>query len=309
MATPMVFRLQGAVVADRYEVGASIPGARLAYDGTDQRGGTPVTITMLLEPPVRDAAAFARLQALVHPQLARVIDVGVHDGTAFVVSEGGGFSLADELRAGPIAAARILAILAAVCDGLAALHAQQLTHGALTTAAVLVGHPRASDDTDVDAVKLSNPQLALGASPGTAADDVAAGRALLRELNERDPIAPLAALATVEVASAVELASQCRATLAGLSPAQRVATSTRPAPVGPPAPPMPTNIPMPTNWSPPPPPRDFVYAPPTIPRAIISASPPIVVATPRPAWPRVVAAVVVVAVVVVALVLALVLRR
>jgi hypothetical protein len=192
MATPRQYQLTGATLADRYDVGRSRPGRVGVYDGYDRQTGALVTIAIESGFPVVDAAAFARLAALDHPHVARLLAVGAEPHFRYVVGElVDGFFLDEELAAGPIGAARIAAIMAAVTDGVAALHAHGLWHGEVDTRAVYVGRPASASDTEVSAVKLTSTQLAFERPAG--ARDADACRALHDVLCADRPIGPTAA--------------------------------------------------------------------------------------------------------------------
>jgi len=99
----------------------------------------------------------ARLsQELVHPNLIRVYESGVHGGQRYLVMElVPGVSLEETLRRGPLPPAEVRALGQALCAGLAAAHARGVLHRDLKPANVLMG---------LDRIVLTDFGLALDAS-------------------------------------------------------------------------------------------------------------------------------------------------
>lgn len=110
---------------------------------TDEQLDRPVLVRFLaLEAPPERKKAFltaVRSAASVpHMHLQRVYAAGNDDSAAYAVMEwDGGVTVADRLRAGEtIPVAEFLPNAAGLADGLAALHAEGLTHGAIDAAAI-----------------------------------------------------------------------------------------------------------------------------------------------------------------------------
>ena len=126
------------------------PQVRLGRDGdveewlaTDAALDRPVLVRVLGVDASRDRKDTFLISArgaagVTHSHLAQVYDVGNHAATPHAVLEWtGGVTIQDRLRAGDvIPAEEFLANAAGLADGLAALHAAGLTHGAIDTAAI-----------------------------------------------------------------------------------------------------------------------------------------------------------------------------
>ncbi len=157
------------------------PQVRLGRDGdveewlaTDAALDRPVLVRVLAADADRDRKAHfleaARGAARVlHSHLAQVYAVGNHDSTPHAVLEWtGGVSIEDRLHAGDgIPAEEFLANAAGLADGLAALHAAGLTHGAIDTGAIQfsASHPAKlggfgrvakTDDVAIDTAALAS---------------------------------------------------------------------------------------------------------------------------------------------------------
>jgi eukaryotic-like serine/threonine-protein kinase len=136
---------RGLVVAQRYELdyplGASTPGA--LWHARDLRRGQPITL-QLLDPAIAQdpellATFFGEVRAaaaLVHANVAQIIDSGVDAGTPFLVLDRlDGESLARRLHArGRLSPAELAQLFADVALGLEALHGRGLVHRRLDPA-------------------------------------------------------------------------------------------------------------------------------------------------------------------------------
>ncbi|MFG2044048.1 protein kinase [Dactylosporangium sp. NPDC048998] len=141
--------MAGRVLSGRYELRSVIGRGGMAevWQAVDGRLGRPVAVKMLhdggsVDPSLpkrfeREARTVARLS---HPSIVAVHDVGVDDGTPYLVMElVQGHSLADELAAGPLDPRRAVRIAEQVCDALAAAHDAGVVHRDVKPANILIG--------------------------------------------------------------------------------------------------------------------------------------------------------------------------
>jgi len=152
----------GSLVAGRYriarELGAGAMGC--VYEVERTSDGARLALKIMLGHRDDDAARFAReaeiAAKLAHPNLVRVLDVGIGPwGSPFMVMElvpGG--SLAD---APPRDAASVRVVLAAIARGLEALHAAGVVHRDLKPSNVLVGDPPKLADFGIARVATAAP--------------------------------------------------------------------------------------------------------------------------------------------------------
>jgi len=121
-------------------------GMGAVYRAEDLRLQRPVAIKVLAAELLDEPEALewckreARIAAaLNHPHICTIHDVFDHAGRPFIVMELlEGRSLRDELRAGPLAADRLLALAIGVAEALEAAHAQRVIHRDLKPANVFV---------------------------------------------------------------------------------------------------------------------------------------------------------------------------
>jgi hypothetical protein len=248
MSLPGQFHFGGRTLGGRYQLKARVTDGHegVLYRGHDEKSGAPVAVRLVWSESLMPGA----LMSFSHPRVERVLDIGQEDGQAYVVREWlDGAFLYDELDVNPLGAARILSLMSAVCEGVAALHAAGRTHGRLDTRKVFVGRPGSPLELAGESVKLA------GALDVRDSDDVAACVTLYKVLIQDGAPEPLRSIAVAKWTSAAELGAACEACLAGLTAEQMNHVGTR-APR--PAPP-PITGPMPTNWSPPPPRPKFEY--------------------------------------------------
>jgi eukaryotic-like serine/threonine-protein kinase len=154
----------------RYEIvsllGAGASG--VVYRAFDPQLKRPVALK-LLRPEVhhgsqeqsarmlREAQAMARLS---HPHVVAVYDVGLHEGTVYLVMEYiDGHTLSDWLRAKPRELREILAVFADAGRGLAAAHAKGLVHRDFKPENVLVAEDGRARVTDFGLARESDSWL------------------------------------------------------------------------------------------------------------------------------------------------------
>jgi len=135
---------RGTLLAERYRldhpVATDLPGVErwLAHDQVLDR---EVTATLLRSGRVRQAQDGARRAALVtDPRLLRVLDVGDHDGLAYVVTErASGHTLADLTARGPLPADQARAIVGEAAVALETARRRGVHHLALRPSALHIG--------------------------------------------------------------------------------------------------------------------------------------------------------------------------
>ena len=121
-----------------YEVLALIGkgGMGEVYRARDHRLARDVAVKVLLATLSRDSGRLRRFEQearaagrLNHPNVLAVYDVGVHDGTPYLVTELlEGESLRARLRRGPIPINKSLEVASDIARGLAAAHEKQIEH-------------------------------------------------------------------------------------------------------------------------------------------------------------------------------------
>lgn len=126
------------LLADRYEVGGKLGSGGMAEvrEGWDTRLRRPIAIK-LLHPAVfaqsgmrnRFDAEACAAAALNHPNIVAVYDSGEQNGQPFIVMERlPGETLAHEMARGPLAQARVGALLDNVLAALSAAHGAAILH-------------------------------------------------------------------------------------------------------------------------------------------------------------------------------------
>ncbi|MEV8516223.1 protein kinase [Dactylosporangium sp. NPDC051484] len=139
----------GRLLSGRYELRSVIGRGGMAevWQAVDGRLGRPVAVKLLhdaggADPSLprrfeREARTVARLS---HPNIVAVHDVGVDNGTPYLVMElVQGHSLADEIAAGPLEPQRAARLAEQVCDALAAAHDAGVVHRDVKPANILIG--------------------------------------------------------------------------------------------------------------------------------------------------------------------------
>ncbi len=144
--------LTGRRLGGRYLVGARLGGGGMAivYRAVDERLHREVAVKVLDALRGADSEQRARFEiearaaaSITHPNVVAVHDVGIEggppNGVPYIVMEClPGRTLADELRAGPMPAARATAVLDDVLAALGAAHAKGVLHRDIKTGNVLL---------------------------------------------------------------------------------------------------------------------------------------------------------------------------
>jgi len=211
----------GEVLADRYRVEALLGAGGMAavYRAMDLRLAREVAVKVLAPNLAADSAFAARfdrearaLAAVAHPNVVAVFDVERGDpagGESFYVMElCSGGTLGDRLEAaGPISPAELVPMIAAVADGLAALHSRGLVHRDIKPHNILFqdgraklgdfGLARSEDTTDsppltvpgttVGTLPFLAPELVAGGAPTQASDVYALGVTAFQALTGKYP--------------------------------------------------------------------------------------------------------------------------
>lgn len=136
------------LLADRYEVGGKLGSGGMAEvrEGWDTRLRRPIAIK-LLHPAVcaqsgmrnRFDAEACAAAALNHPNIVAVYDSGEQDGQPFIVMERlPGETLAHEMARGPLAQARVGALLDNVLAALSAAHGAAILHRDIKPGNILI---------------------------------------------------------------------------------------------------------------------------------------------------------------------------
>jgi serine/threonine protein kinase len=185
-----------SVLADRYELGAMLGRGGMAEvrAAHDRRLDRSVAVKIF------DAAGWstpegrarfeteAQLAASVtHPNVVVVYDVGIDGDVPFLVMEClPGTTLADEIRAGPLATGRATMITSELLDALGTAHARGVLHRDLKPANVLIaadGHTKLTDfgiATSDTLLELTAAGLVIGTPAYLAPERLAGKRATVR---------------------------------------------------------------------------------------------------------------------------------
>ena len=132
---------QGTLVAGRYRAirptASDVTGVT-AWDANDQILDRPVRLAILTEGHVPQAVDAARRAALVaDPRLVRVLDVGDHEGLAYMITEPvTGPSLAQLVSRGPLPADQARAVIGEAAAALEAARRRGVHHLTLRPSAL-----------------------------------------------------------------------------------------------------------------------------------------------------------------------------
>jgi serine/threonine-protein kinase len=145
-------------VGDRYLVGPCIGQGGMAdvYEAHDSRLGRPVAVKVLQARYASDEVLRRRLQVearaaarLSHPNVARVYDVGEHEGLPCIVMElVGGGTMAERFRDPPMGQGEAVGLIIQVLEALDAAHRAGILHRDIKPANVLLtedGVPKVTD--------------------------------------------------------------------------------------------------------------------------------------------------------------------
>ncbi|MBZ0237025.1 MAG: serine/threonine protein kinase [Deltaproteobacteria bacterium] len=169
------------VIGDQYELGASLGVGGMGHVHHARRlsDGRRVALKLMNQPKhavfyarfVREARLLAEVH---HPGVIRILDVGLHEGQPYLVTELiEGTNLAAETE--PWGLDRALPVLAAIADGLAAIHAHGIVHRDIKLANVVVGRTTSGEaltkilDFGI-ARDASDPELPAAPPPAEPAD-------------------------------------------------------------------------------------------------------------------------------------------
>ncbi|MET7396391.1 protein kinase [Dactylosporangium sp. NPDC005572] len=139
----------GRLLSGRYELRSVLGRGGMAevWQAVDGRLRRPVAVKILHDEGGADPSLPERFERegrtvarLSHPNIVAVYDVGIDDGTPYLVMElVQGHSLADELAAGPLDPRRAVRIAEQVCDALTAAHDAGVVHRDMKPANILIG--------------------------------------------------------------------------------------------------------------------------------------------------------------------------
>jgi serine/threonine-protein kinase len=168
------------ILGERYRIVSliGVGGMGTVYRAHDRELDEDVALKALRRELVDAPGVLARFRhevklarRVTHPNVARVYDIGEHDGTKFLTMElVDGPSLAVHLRKErALPAGRIVDIAAAVCAGLGAAHAAGVIHRDLKPDNVLLAADGRIVVTDFGIARLSVDGVTLGTAVGTPA--------------------------------------------------------------------------------------------------------------------------------------------
>jgi serine/threonine-protein kinase len=251
------------VVGGRYRLGDVLGrgGMATVYDGVDERLGRPVAVKVLraelaARPEVRERFDVeARAAALLcHPNVVAVYDSGADGGGPWIVMERlPGETLADRLRAGPLAPAEACRVAADVLAALGAAHAAGVLHRDVKPGNILIaadGRAKVADfgiaktaeaafggDVTITGTLLGTPAYLaperIDGQPATPQSDLyAVGVVLYEALSGRRPFAgdtPVATAYNVQHAEAPPLTGVDPALAAAVAGAMSRDPALRPA--------------------------------------------------------------------------------
>src|SRR5262245_28001262 len=165
-----------------YEVLAPLArgGMGEVYRARDNRLRREVALTMLPDAAAHDADSLARFDretravaALNHPNILAIHDTGTFRTIPYAVTELlSGESLADRLKAGPLAPPKALDIAAQIADGLAAAHARGIIHRDIKPDNIFLTHEGRAKILDFGIARIEQPAR----TPGISGDSTARGR-------------------------------------------------------------------------------------------------------------------------------------
>lgn len=138
----------GTIVEGRYRLSRAIAAGAMGtvHEADDLRTGERVALKMLKAQLHGDAAIRRRfrregsiLQALVHPGVVRILDVGQDEERSFIVMELlRGETLEARIARGPIPIVELRPIALGIAEALAAVHAHGVVHGDVKPANVFL---------------------------------------------------------------------------------------------------------------------------------------------------------------------------
>ncbi|WP_238015351.1 protein kinase [Dactylosporangium sp. AC04546] len=137
-------------------------GRRVAVKTLHDEGGADPSLPERFE---REGRTVARLS---HPNIVTVYDLGIDDGTRYLVMElVEGHSLADELAKGPLDPRRAVHIAEQVCDALTAAHDAGVVHRDVKPANILIGDEGRVKVCDFGIARITDRALTALTAPAT----------------------------------------------------------------------------------------------------------------------------------------------
>jgi eukaryotic-like serine/threonine-protein kinase len=145
------------------------------YRARDTRLARDVAIKVVLADVARDPERIKRFEhearvagALNHPNVCAVLDLGMHDGSPFVVMELlQGWSLREQLMSGALPVRKAIDYAAQVAHGLAAVHETGIVHRDLKPENLFITRDGRVKVLDFGLAKLTRPEVLTSASDPT----------------------------------------------------------------------------------------------------------------------------------------------
>lgn len=145
------------------------------YRARDTRLKREVALKMIAESAAGDVERLERFEretravaALNHPNILAIHDTGSHRGAPYAVTELlEGETLAERLRAGPLAPKRATEIVCQIADGLAAAHARGVVHRDIKPENIFLTNDGRTKILDFGIARIERPTSQIGVRTGT----------------------------------------------------------------------------------------------------------------------------------------------
>jgi eukaryotic-like serine/threonine-protein kinase len=167
--------IQPGTFLERYKIHALIGkgGMGQVYRATDTRLDREVALKVLRVDVVRSSSALQRFEkeaktagSLNHPNIVAIYDVGVHDGTSYVVAELlEGETLRERLLTGPLSIRKSVDYAVQIARGLAAAHAKGVVHRDVKPENLFITRDGLVKILDFGIAKLTSPMGESAADP------------------------------------------------------------------------------------------------------------------------------------------------